>query len=95
MKLYKNIAGILLGGLLFAGCSLDYEYLNGPSSGTFPATKDEAYGGLYAAYKNISALTFAGTPIAGVFDNVTDIGASRGAQTALINMITSNTRWLN
>lgn len=90
MKLYKNITGILLGGLLFAGCSLDYEYLNGPSSGTFPATKDEAYGGLYAAYKNISALTFAGTPIAGVFDNVTDIGASRGAQTALINMITSN-----
>lgn len=89
MKLHKIISTALV-GVLFAGCSLDMDYLNGPSSGTFSATKDEAYGGLYAAYKNISALTFAGTPITGVFDNVTDIGASRGSQTALINMITSN-----
>lgn len=89
MKLHKIISTALV-GVLFVNCSLDMAYLNGPSSSTFPATKDEAYGGLYAAYKNISALTFAGTPIAGVFDNVTDIGASRGSQTALINMITSN-----
>ncbi len=89
MKLHKIISTALV-GVLISGCSLDMEYLNGPSSGTFPATKEEAYGGLYAAYKNISALTFAGTPISGVFDNVTDIGASRGSQMALINMITSN-----
>ena len=40
--LKKIIYLIVSGGLLLSGCSLDYEPLNGPSSGSFPASEEEA-----------------------------------------------------
>ena len=40
--LKKIIYLIVSGGLLLSGCSLDYEPLNGPSSGSFPASVEEA-----------------------------------------------------
>lgn len=85
MKLNK-ISILAICGLLMAGCSLDRTYLNGPSSETFPATKGEAEAGLFAAYKTWSSntMSMAGTPFIGVLDNVTDIGALRYTQTALM-----------
>lgn len=43
--LKKIIYLIVSGGLLLSGCSLDYEPLNGPSSGSFPASEEEAMQG--------------------------------------------------
>lgn len=43
--------------LLLASCSLERNPLNGPSSGTFPASADEAYAGTLAAYKKIGNMT--------------------------------------
>ena len=55
--LKKIIYLIVSGGLLLSGCSLDYEPLNGPSSGSFPASEEEAMAGLYAAYKGLANMT--------------------------------------
>ena len=50
MKKHIIYFAIAIGGLLTTGCSLDREYLNGPSAGAFPATADEALSGLMSAY---------------------------------------------
>jgi hypothetical protein len=63
--------------LLLNGCELDKFPLNGPTSGTFPATEDEATMGLYGAYKGLTQLDAASTPILHVMDNITDIGYAR------------------
>ena len=36
-------------------CSLDRFYENGPSTGTYPSTPDEALSGLLACYKGLAA----------------------------------------
>ncbi|WP_134089051.1 RagB/SusD family nutrient uptake outer membrane protein [Olivibacter sp. XZL3] len=67
----------LLAGMGLASCELDKFPLNGPSSETFPATEEEAVMGLYGAYKGITQLDAASTPIWHVMDNITDIGYAR------------------
>ncbi len=75
--IYK-IATIAFGSILILGsCKLDRSSLNGPSTGTFPATDNEAEMGLYGAYQSISKLDAASTPIWHVMDNITDIGYAR------------------
>jgi hypothetical protein len=74
----NKIAVVALGSLLTLGsCKIDRSSLNGPSTGTFPASEKEAEMGLYGAYQAISQLDAASTPIWHVMDNVTDIGYAR------------------
>ena len=69
---------IVSGSLLLTGCSLDYEPMNGPSSGTFPASEEEAMAGLYAAYKGLSLMTIKETTFPmRINDCITDIGTYR------------------
>jgi hypothetical protein len=81
MKRFKkisNIATLALGLILsLSSCKLDLFPLNGPSTGTFPASEDEAVMGLFAAYQSLSQLDAASTPIWHVMDNITDIGYAR------------------
>lgn len=67
----------ILGTLLTAGCELDKVPLNGPEAGAFPQTEDEATLGLLGAYKGLTLLDAASTPILHVMDNITDIGYAR------------------
>lgn len=73
----KYIRLAIFGTLLFASCELDKIPLNGPTTGTFPATEGEAVMGLLGAYKGLTLLDAASTPIAHVMDNITDIGYAR------------------
>ena len=73
----KRFLQIALIGLLFMGCELDRIPLNGPTTGTFPASEEEATMGLYAAYKGLSSIDASSTPILHVMDNITDIGYAR------------------
>ena len=76
--LKKTIYLIVSGGLLLSGCSLDYEPLNGPSSGSFPASEEEAMAGLYAAYKGLANMTVKETPFPmRINDCISDIGTYR------------------
>lgn len=76
--LKKIIYLIVSGGLLLSGCSLDYEPLNGPSSGSFPASEEEAMAGLYAAYKGLANMTVKETPFPmRINDCISDIGTYR------------------
>ena len=69
---------IVSSSLLLTGCSLDYEPMNGPSSGTFPASEEEAMAGLYAAYKGLSLMTVKETTFPmRINDYITDIGTYR------------------
>jgi starch-binding outer membrane protein, SusD/RagB family len=79
MRNFFNIIIIALGSfLLLNSCKkIDLVPLDGPSSGTFPASEDEAIMGLYGAYQYISALDAASTPIWHVMDNISDIGYAR------------------
>lgn len=88
MKFKKYIAMTLAAGLL-SGCNMDYEYQNGPSSGTFPSTKEEVEAGIMAAYKKVYAHTYSSTPFFGMLDNLSDIGTSRVTQTSLTVFKTS------
>lgn len=67
--------------MLFAsGCSLDYEPLSGPSTGSFPASFDEAEAGVLAAYKSLANNVEQYEPMPGRWmDQMTDIGATRTA----------------
>lgn len=82
MKKHIIYFAIAIGGLMTTGCSLDKEYLNGPSAGAFPATADEALSGLMSAYKNLTLMDSSSTPFPGIQDNVTDIGSTRVTSTA-------------
>ncbi|MDR2627660.1 MAG: RagB/SusD family nutrient uptake outer membrane protein [Dysgonamonadaceae bacterium] len=68
---------ILSACLLAAGCDLDRPPLNGPETGNFPASEEEALLGLFGAYKGLSLMTAANTPWILVIDNSTDIGFTR------------------
>ena len=68
---------IILLGLLLIGCDLDRFPLNGPTTGTFPASEKEAEMGLYAAYKGLTELDASSTHYLHVMDNITDIGYAR------------------
>ena len=50
-KIYTSIA--LASALALGSCSLDRFPMNGPSSGTFPASESEALAGTLAAYKGM------------------------------------------
>ena len=75
----KYMAYSFLAALLLAvGCSLDREPLTGPSTGTFPASYDEAQAGVLAAYKSLANNVEQYEPMPGRWmDQLTDIGAMR------------------
>ena len=73
----KKITIITLLIFAFTSCELDRLPLNGPTTGTFPATELEAEMGLLGAYKALTLLDAASTPILHVMDNITDIGYAR------------------
>ncbi len=74
----KNTLSLLLAfSFVLPSCKLDHFPLNGPSTGTFPASESEAVMGLYGAYQSLSQLDAASTPIWHVMDNITDIGYAR------------------
>jgi hypothetical protein len=78
-KKMKNFLKIFL-LIIITSCSssdMDLEPLNGPTSGTFPASYEEGKMGLFAAYRNLSTLDAASTPMWHVMDNITDIGYAR------------------
>jgi hypothetical protein len=81
MKLFNTInkiAAISLALIVaLPSCKIDRSSLNGPSTGTFPATDKEAEMGLYGAYQSITELDAASTPLWHVMDNITDIGYAR------------------
>ena len=73
----KNIITILLSVVLLSSCSLDREPLTGPSTGTFPASAEEAEAGLLAAYKSLANDIHQYNPADRWFDQLSDIGAMR------------------
>ena len=73
----KNILAILLSVVLLSSCSLDREPLTGPSTGTFPASAEEAEAGLLAAYKSLANDVHQYCPADRWFDQLSDIGAMR------------------
>jgi len=84
MKSFFNILKTLAitASVAFASSScsdrdMDLESLNGPSSGTFPSSYQEAKMGLFGAYESLSTLDAASTPMWHVMDNITDIGYAR------------------
>lgn len=75
---YINPGTLIIGVAVFFGsCTIDKSSLNGPTSGTFPASAKEAEMGLFGAYQSISQLDASSTPIWHVMDNITDIGYAR------------------
>lgn len=74
----KNIlTTLLLCSVFLTGCDIERLPLNGPTAATFPASEEEAVMGLYAAYKGLTLLDAASTPLLHVMDNITDIGYAR------------------
>ena len=73
----KYILSILSVVLLGSSCSLDREPLTGPSTGTFPASAEEAEAGLLAAYKSLANDIHQYCPADRWFDALTDISAMR------------------
>ena len=73
----KYILSILSVVLLASSCSLDREPLTGPSTGTFPASAQEAEAGLLAAYKSLANDVHQYCPADRWFDALTDISAMR------------------
>ncbi len=73
----KYILSILSVALLATSCSLDREPLTGPSTGTFPATAEEAEAGLLAAYKSLANDVHQYNPADRWYDQLSDIGAMR------------------
>ncbi len=73
----KYIISILLSAAMLSSCSLDREPLNGPSTGTFPASFEEAQAGTLAAYKSLANNIQQYEPANRWFDHITDIAATR------------------
>ncbi len=64
--------------LLLSGCNIDREPLNGPSSGTFPASEEEALAGVLAAYKALANIDVKDTPFPTRYMDISsDIGMWR------------------
>lgn len=63
---------------VLTGCSLDRFPLNGPSTGTFPASEEEALAGVLVSYKNLANSTQQYSPFpVRVMDMMSDIGTVR------------------
>lgn len=77
INLHKISTIALCSVLALSSCKIDRSSLNGPSTGTFPASAKEAEMGLYGAYQAITQLDASSTPIWHVMDNITDIGYAR------------------
>ncbi|MVZ62833.1 RagB/SusD family nutrient uptake outer membrane protein [Sphingobacterium humi] len=78
IKHTKRILGIsMLCTALLASCDLDRMNLNGPNTENFPADAKEAELGVLGAYKALTLLDAASTPLWHVMDNITDIGFAR------------------
>ncbi|MBQ8778159.1 MAG: RagB/SusD family nutrient uptake outer membrane protein [Alistipes sp.] len=91
----KYIISIFLSALLFGGCTLDREPLTGPSTGSFPASAEEAQAGVLAAYKSLANNLHQYGPADRWYDQLTDIGAMRttlsGWPNFVLSSITSST----
>jgi len=82
--------------LLFEACTLDRYPLTGPSTGTFPASEEEALAGLLAAYKNLANNVQLYEPFPNRWmDQLSDIGCTRTVLSHwpdyTMSTITSNT----
>lgn len=79
----KNILKTILYSaitLSFSACSLDEFPLNGPSTGTFPSSGEEAEAGVLGAYKAISNMVIKYQPFPSRYlDMLTDVGSIRRA----------------
>lgn len=86
----KKIISYILVVLAVLSCSLDRYYENGPSTGTYPSTPDEALSGLLACYKGManSAVQYCPFPFR-VVDQVSDIGTVRAGGSSYENLLTS------
>ncbi len=75
----KYIISILLSTVLLStGCSLDRDPLTGPSTGTFPASAEEAQAGVLAAYKSLANNIEQYVPFPNcILDQLTDVGTMR------------------
>ena len=76
----KYIILILASVLALASCekALERYPLNGPSTGTFPASEEEALAGVLVSYKNLANSVSQYSPYPWRFvDNLTDIGTTR------------------
>lgn len=87
----KKILYIIFLGIIFAECSLDKEPLNGPSTGTFPASEEEALAGVLAAYKSLAnpIVQYCPWPYR-LVDNCTDIGTCRVGTSPYTQMLNSS-----
>lgn len=71
-------------------CSLDRFYENGPSTGTYPSTPDEALSGLLACYKGLANTQVQYCPFPfRVVDQLSDIGTIRVGGAAYESLVTS------
>lgn len=75
----KNIIlTIFVAAFAMTSCSLEENPLNGPSTGTFPSSAQEAQAGVLGAYKNLANSIQQYEPFPNRWiDNLTDIGATR------------------
>ena len=86
----KKIISYILIFMVAVSCSLDRYYENGPSTGTYPSTPDEALSGLLACYKSLSNTTVQYCPFPfRVVDQLSDIGAIRAGGSQYERMLTS------
>ena len=75
---------------ILTGCSLDRFPLNGPSTGTFPASEEEALAGVLVSYKNLANSTQQYSPFpVRVMDMMTDIGTVRSGDTKYTKLMNS------
>ena len=75
---------------VLTGCSLDRFPLNGPSTGTFPASEEEALAGVLVSYKNLANSTQQYSPFpVRVMDMMTDIGTVRSGDTKYTKLLNS------
>ena len=86
----KYIISILLSAVMLSGCTLDREPLTGPSTGSFPASAEEAQAGVLAAYKSLANNQHNYNPADRWYDQITDIGAIRTTLSGWPNFILSS-----
>lgn len=86
MKKWIIAAGFLI---LQNACSLDKESLNGPASGSFPASVEEANSGLNAIYASLTAFSASTCTWWKILDDITDIGATRVNAAKYVELINS------
>lgn len=86
----KKIISYILIFIVAVSCSLDRYYENGPSTGTYPSTPDEALSGLLACYKGLANTTVQYCPFPfRIVDQLSDIGAIRAGGSQYERMLTS------